>query len=383
MATIVSVILSLLLLSGILYHLYALFCVLDFFRRKEADGQQAAQEPVSIIKPLSGIDPGLGENLKSFAQQDYPEYELLLGFSERDDRTAAKVRRDIVPFLGGSVRVVVSNRELGSNRKVSNLQGMIDVARFQLLAITDSDIRAEPGYLRTVVNEYLGGKNVGMVTCLYKVSCPRSLGSAFESMTIALDFMPSVLVAGRLEGIAFGFGASMLVSKKGLEEIGGLPAIANHIADDYQLGNRLWKKGYQIVLSSVVLETVTGRMRIRDYFSHQLRWARTNRASRPRGIAGYGITFILPLALLLLILQRASVASLLLLGGVLLIRFTTAAVIYRKVIRTAKWLSWLPLLPLKDIASFVIWLWSFFGNTVTWRGRSYKIEKDGKMIEEA
>ncbi len=381
MITIVSAVLSLLLLSGILYHLYAIFCILDFFRSAKATGLRAPEQSVSIIKPLSGIDPGLGENLKSFAQQDYPEYELLLGFSERDDRTAAKVRRDIVPSLSGSVRVVVSNRELGSNRKVSNLQGMVEAARYQLLAFTDSDMRAGPDYLRTIVREYLGGQNVGMVTCLYKVSSPQALGTAFESMTIALDFMPSVLVARRLEGVAFGLGASMLVSKKGLEEIGGLSAIADHIADDYQLGNRLWKKGYTIVLSRTVLETVTGRMRIRDYFSHQLRWARTNRASRPRGIAGYGITFILPIALLLLIVQGASMPSVLQLVGVLAIRFTTAAVIYKKVIRTRKWLSWLPLLPLKDVASFGIWLWSFFGSTVTWRGRSYKIGKGGKMVE--
>src|SRR5574337_964239 len=156
--TFVSTILFLLVLCGLIYHVYAIFCILDFFSREPAR-PRTALEPVSIIKPLSGIDPGLDDNLKSFSQQDYPEYEVLLGFSERDARASAKVSRDILPFLGDNARIVVSDRELGSNRKVSNLQGMLDAARYPFLAISDSDMRAGPDYLRTVAHEFLREKN--------------------------------------------------------------------------------------------------------------------------------------------------------------------------------------------------------------------------------
>jgi ceramide glucosyltransferase len=339
--------------------------------------------PVSLLKPMKGIDHEFKENLLSFCRQEYPEYEVLLGFSGSDDGAAAKIRESVIPSVDSRVRFVTSGKDLGANRKVSNLQGLVDAAHYQLLAISDSDMRADSSYLLNIVTEYFSDRKAGLVTCLYKITRPVSLGSGLESLAIALDFIPSVLVARRFEGVTFGLGASMLVSKQGLSEIGGLQAIADYLADDYQLGNRLWKKGYRIVLSRVVLETITGPLSIRDHVLHQLRWARTYRASRPRGYAGYGVTHIVPGALLLLILSGPNVFTVSLLGAVLLVRLGLASVIYTKVIRSRQWLAWLPLFPIKDLFSFGIWVWSFFSRTVTWRGRSYIIGEEGKMVEKA
>ncbi len=378
---IATILLYLLLLSGCAYHLFSLFCVCEFFSRQKKDGYPSPFVPVSVLKPMKGLDPEFKENLTTFCSQKYPEYEVLLGFLERDDGAAAVVRNDIIPFIDCDVRVVVSSRDLGANRKVSNLQGLAEAARYPLLAMSDSDMRVDSRYLREITAEYSRRENVGMVTNLYKISNPGSLGAAFESLTIALDYMPSVLVARRLEGVTFGLGASMLVSKKALDDIGGLPPIADYLADDYQLGNRLWRKGYKVILSPVVLENVVGRMKMRDYIAHQVRWARTYRSSRPKGFAGYGIAHILPFALLLLILQGPGAPALSAVGAVLLIRSVSAAVIYRKVIRSGKWLKWLPIFPIKDIISFGIWASSFLSSTVTWRGRTYKILKSGKIVE--
>lgn len=372
-----TAILLLLLFAGSIYQLAALFCVREFFCRKEKNcGEQTPAVPVSIIKPLKDRDPGLDDNLKTFCKQNYPEYEVLLGFSERDDRAAAETAREITD---ARVRVIVSSRELGANRKVSNLQGLVEAARYPLLAISDGDMRADGSYLRDIVHEYHAAPDIGMVTCLCKIPAPRSLGAALESLTLALDFIPSVLVARRMEDITFGLGASMLVSKKGLDDIGGLSSLADYLADDYQLGNRLWKKGYRIALSRVVLETVVGCMTVLDFAVHQLRWARTYRASRPKGFAGYGITFVLPFALMLLMLNGPTPFILALFTAVLLLRYAMAALLYAAVIRTRAWLRWLPLLPLKDIAGFCIWFWSFMGNTVYWKGRPFRLTKAGRI----
>ncbi len=381
LADILSIALLLCLVLAGLYHLFSVFCVLEFFSKGKSVTMGPSSVPVSIIKPLKGIDPELTENLATYCDQDYPEYEVLLGFSEQADSRAQIEKRIAASCTTPRVRVVISPNDLGANKKVSNLQGLVESARYPLLAMSDSDMRVDRYYLRKTVEEYYRDENVGLVTCLYKISSPQTVGASLESLTIALDFIPSVLVARRLEGITFGLGASLLVSKKALEDIGGLSAIADYLADDYQIGNRLWKKGYKVVLSDVVIENIVGPMNFREYLTHQLRWAKTYRASRPKGFAGYGITHVFALSLFLLILQGPTALTVLIICAAVALRFSMAAVMYRRVIRSKNWIKWLVLIPLKDILSFGIWMWSFFSRTVSWRGKFYKINKGGTMRE--
>ncbi len=369
-----------LIVAGGIYNLLALFCVMEFFgRKKDPSNETAPAIPVSILKPLRGMDPGFRENIESFCRQDYPEYEVLLGFGDADDG-AIPAAIDIAK-TEKNVRVVISPHKRGVNRKIANLQGLLDEAKYPLIAISDSDMRVGPDYLGRIVNEYLKGE-AGMVTSLYKISDPVSIGTALESLTLASDFIPSVLVARRLEGVTFGLGASMLLSKEAIEEIGGLQAIADYLADDYQIGNRLWKKGHRIVISDCVIEDVAGSMVVSDYLLHQIRWARTYRASRPIGYLGYGITHILPFSLTLLALRGPEAVALSFLGAVVALRFGLAYMMYARAIRRLKWLKWLFLLPVRDIFGFGIWLSSFAGKKVLWRGRYYLLLKGGK-IEEA
>ena len=381
MSDTIPAILILLLLCAGGYHLFSLYCVLEFFEKERNDITVPHHIAVSIIKPLKGIDPGFSENLRTFCEQDYPEYEVLLGFSDPADNAIPQVKGMLASLTDCSVRMVISSDCSGVNRKVSNLAGLAESARYSMLAISDSDMRVDRSYLRRSMEEYFSARNVGLVTSLYKISNPESIGTALESLTIALDFIPSVLVARRLEGVTFGLGASLVLSKQALEEIGGFAELGDFLADDYELGNRLWKRGYSIVLSRFVIENVAGPMSVADYCRHQLRWARTYRASRPKGFAGYGITHMVLFSLLFLIAAGPTTLSLSVLGSTVMIRYLLAYVLHRKVIRSRQWLKWLVLLPFKDILGFGIWAWSFSGRKVSWRGNAYLILKDGKLRE--
>ena len=372
----IPVIPLLLVISSGIYSLFAIFCVMEFFRPGKLELKDIPPAPISVLKPLSGQDPELYENIQSFCSQNYPEYEVLLGVTDPNDaalKAAEKLQRQ------SSVKIVVSERSLGTNRKVSNLGGLAEVARYPLLAVSDSDMRVDSSYLKHIAGEYFSGENTGLVTSLYKISDPVSAGAAFESLTIALDVIPSVLVARRLEGVTFGLGASMLFSRQALNAIGGFEAIADYLADDYQIGNRLWQKGYKIILSRYVLEDRAGAMSIAGHLKHQLRWARTYRACRPKGFMGYGITYVFPISCLLFILQGPAILSLTALCAALGLRLCLALVICKKVIRSKKWLWWLILLPVKDILGCGIWIWSLLGSAVVWRGSRYLILKGGKI----
>jgi ceramide glucosyltransferase len=375
----ISAVLALLLLCAGCYQLFSLYCVWEFFQKERNEAALPYHIPVSIVKPLKGADPGFGENLRTFCEQDYPEYEVLLGFSDPADDAIPRVNEMVASLTDCNVRTVIGTGSPGVNRKVSNLEGLAESARHPMLAISDSDMRVDRSYLGRSMAEYFSARNVGLVTSLYKISSPESIGAALESLTIALDFIPSVLVARRLEGVTFGLGASLILSKKALEEIGGFAAIGDYLADDYQLGNRLWKRGYSIVLSRDVIENVAGPMSVEDYCRHQLRWARTYRASRPKGFAGYGITHMVPFSLLLLIVEGPTTLSLSVLGIAVMVRYGLAYVLHKKVICSRQWLKWLVLVPIKDIFGFGIWAWSFTSRKVRWRGSEYRILKDGKL----
>jgi ceramide glucosyltransferase len=378
-----SLLLLLLVMLGAAYTLFALVCVLAFFRAPRPCQTSASAPgepvPVSILKPVKGIDPSASEGLLSFCLQDYPRYEVLFGFREGDDPAIPLVAH-MVATAPCDGRLVVTEEGSGSNQKVVNLQGLVRESRYPLLAVSDSDMVVDGSYLSRIVAEFRQGKKTGMVTSLYKISRPSCFGSALESLSIALDFIPSVLVARQVEGITFGLGASMLFSREALCDIGGFGAVADYLADDYQLGFRLWQKGYENILSRHVIENQVGRMSLASYLMHQLRWARTYRASRPKGFLGYGITHIFPFALLLACIGP-DMRSLAAMGIVLALRYGLALALYRKVITTRGWLKWLFLVPLKDVFTFLIWLWSLWGSKVYWRGRYYRVIKGGKMVE--
>ena len=335
--------------------------------------------PVSILKPLKGADPGMYESFRSHCLQAYREYEIIFGVSDPGDPALELVRRLQSEFPHVAIRIVVCKRILGTNVKVSNLVQMLGEAIYEYIVVNDSDIRVPADYLRQVIAP-LHDSNVGLVTCLYRGVPGRSLGSRLEALGIETDFMGGVLAARTLEhGIRFAMGSTLAFSKKTLQSIGGLEPLLDYLADDYELGARVAAAGREVVLANVVVETFLPDYGLLPFFRHQLRWARTIRDKRRWGYAGLLLTFGIPWALLAVLLARGAWEAWLLLFIILARRVSTAAFLCARVLHDRRIFRDFWLIPLRDCIALLIWIASFTGRTVSWRGDSFLL-KNGKLV---
>jgi ceramide glucosyltransferase len=378
--TIVQFIAVIGIVSSTLYYLLCLRSAIIFLReRKTGEGSPTqALPPVSILKPLKGIDPEIYESFRSHCQQDYPEYEIIFGVSDPHDAAIESVKALKREFPDRRIQLVVSPVILGANVKVSNLAQMMAEARHDCLIVNDSDIRVQPDYLRRVIAP-LADPNVGMVTCLYRGVAAATLGSRLEALGISTDFCAGVLAARQLEsGIRFGLGSTLAFRRVELEKIGGFASIVNHLADDYELGKRIADLGLAVKLSEVVVETYLPAYSLRDFFGHQLRWARGVRDARAGGYFGLAFTFGILWALLAVVASRGAFWALGALAATLFLRFAVALVVGWKVLRDRQLFSYGWMIPLRDLIAVVVWIVSLGGHTVTWRGDRFEL-KDGKL----
>ncbi|MGC1647371.1 MAG: bacteriohopanetetrol glucosamine biosynthesis glycosyltransferase HpnI [Candidatus Sulfotelmatobacter sp.] len=368
-------------LSSSAYYILCLWSARTFLREKKTDGGARPQmlPPVSILKPLKGADPDIYESFRSHCLQDYPEYEIIFGVSDPDDPAVASVQQLQREFPERSIRLVVSPNKLGANVKVSNLEQTLPWARYEHLLVNDSDIRVEPDYLRRVMAP-LTDERVGMVTCLYRGLPASTLGSHLESLGISTDFCAGVLVARQLEGgLRFGLGSTLAFRRSDLERIGGFKSIVDFLADDYELGRRIAGLGLQVVLSNVVVETHLPAYDLRGFWSHQLRWARGVRDSRAGGYIGLVSTYGLMWGLFALIAGGAALWSWAVLGATALLRLAVALVVGNGVLDDRRLWGSLWLLPVRDLVAVAVWIASFAGHTVTWRGDRFELRK-GRLI---
>ena len=367
-------------LASIAYYAVCLWSAAEFLRTTKAAGEGARftpEIPVSILKPLKGTDPEMYESFRSHCLQDYSEYELIFGVNDPADPAVEVVERLKKEFPLLPIRLILCSRDLGANTKVGNLVQMLRAARHDLIVVNDSDIRVAPGYVRRVTAP-LARWEVGLVTCLYRGIANRTLGSKLESVGISTDFAAGVLVARQMEGIKFGLGSTLAFRRRDLEGIGGFEALADYLADDYQLGVRLARQGWKVELSDVVVETFLPEYSTPDFLAHQLRWARTVRDSRFWGYAGIGLTFGLPWAMLALAFARGGSWAWGLLALTLAMRVAVAWGVGRSVLQDRQVLPLLYLLPLRDVVAFFVWMASFAGHTVHWRGEVFQLRK-GKL----
>jgi len=365
-------------ISSIAYYAVCLWSAAGFLRDTGANTTRATQDfpPVSILKPLKGTDPEMYENFRSHCLQDYPAYEIIFGVSDDHDPAIEMVERLREEFPQHEIRLVHCDQNLGSNTKVSNLAQMLPHARHEYLLVNDSDIRVPPDHLRRVLAP-LGDPKIGLVTCPYRGVANATLGSRLESLGISTDFFPGVLVARNIEGMKFALGSTLALRRRDLQTIGGFEAFVDYLADDYHIGSRIAALGKKIELSSVIVDSFLARYTIRDFFDHQLRWARTVKDVRRWGYLGLGITFGLTWALLTLILAHGASWAWMLLAVILVMRLAVAVYVGQRVLRDPQTglLGWLPL---RDMVALFVWLASFAGHTVTWRGASYTL-KQGKL----
>jgi ceramide glucosyltransferase len=369
-------------LASSAYYLICLWSAAAFLRRRHALGRKDTSvllPPVSILKPLKGTDPDIYESFRSHCLQDYPEYEIIFGVSDPADPAIASVEQLQREFPSRAIRLVVSQNQLGANVKVSNLEQMLQAARYQHLVVNDSDIRVERNYLRRVLLP-LADEHVGMVTCLYRGVAASTFGSRLEALGISTDFCAGVLVARQLEGgLRFGLGSTLAFRRSDLERIGGFHSIVDYLADDYELGRRIAALGMQVVLSEVVVGTHLPAYDLRGFVAHQLRWARGVRDARAGGYIGLVSTYGLMWALLNLIAAHAAPWSWAVLGAIGLLRFAVALAVGKFVLQDDHLLKNLWLLPVRDLIAVAVWIASFTGHTVTWRGDRFELE-NGRLI---
>jgi ceramide glucosyltransferase len=324
--------------------------------------------PLSILKPVRGRDPRFYEALNSHAAQDYPEFEIVFGLKDPADPALEDIRRLIAAYPQVQIRIVHEAPE-APNGKAAMLIALAADARHPYLLVNDSDIVVEPGYLRTVMSG-LQDPKTGLVTCLYRAS-GQSFPARFEALGIATEFMPSVLVA-RLSGVAeFALGSTMAFRVEQLRQIGGFEAIADYIADDYQLGARIHALGLHILFADTVVETNLGDGSWSDVWKHQVRWSRTIRVSRGGGYMGAVITHTTFWCLIAALGGEYSVAL-----ACLVIRMAAGILTARRVLKAdVDW--WL--MPIRDLWGFAVWCAGLFGSTVEWRTQKLKLRSDGRI----
>lgn len=371
-----SIVVAGLALCGMGFYLLCLWSVRTF-RRANRQPLPGFAPPVSILKPLRGVDPEMYESFRSHCVQDYPEYEIIFGVSDSDDPAVDAVHQLMREFPACKIQLAICPEVLGTNRKTSNVVQMLQYARHDHILINDSDIYVTPDYLRRVMAPF-SRPQVGLVTCPYRGIAAPTLGSRLESVGISTEFFAGVLSAWQIEhGLHFALGSTLAISRTALEAIGGLEPLVDHLADDFELGSRISRTGFEVVLVDLVVETHLPAYSFSEFFQHQMRWARSTRDSRRRGYLGILLTFGLPWAMIAALLSHGATWSWLLLASATLLRalvaLKVAGVVQDRAIVRHLWL-----VPLRDVIAFWVWFASFGGHEVHWRGDIFILE-NGKI----
>lgn len=359
------------------YYVLAIVSALRFFRNRSplpAD----FNPPVSVLKPVRDLDREAYENYASFCRQEYPEFEVLFCVPDEKDPAIPVIEQVIRDFPERSIRLLVGAEQLGTSNKVNKMVRMVREAKYDILIISDSDIRVGPGYLRAVAAPFRD-PHVGAVTCLYRGLTDGSLVSDMEALGNTSDFDAGVLTAWALGGVDFTLGATMATTKKHLAEIGGFEAMVDHFTDDYELGHRLHALGYRVELTTFPVYTVFPAQTLRECFAHQVRWNLTLRHAAPWGHLGLVFTHGLPWAILASAIAPSAWISAAYLAGYVVLRGTMAWTVGvwgvgDPLLRRKIWL-----VPLRDTFAFVVWLTSFFKRRVIWRGSWYYI-RDKRLV---
>jgi len=361
------------------YSVAAIVAAERFFRGlpsvDDGTGPGGSEPPVSILKPIRGLDRETYENYASFCHQDYPEFEILFCVTDETDPAVPVIRQLIGDFPERSIRLLIGAEPVGASDKVNKLCRMVGEARYEILVITDSDVRVAPGFLKAV-SAPLEDPAVGGVTCLYRGLTDGSFPANLEALTNSTDFAPGVLVAWMLGGgkLDFMLGAVMGTTKTHLAEIGGFESLADYFCDDYELGNRLAARGYRVELSRFPVDIVYPHESLQEAFRHQLRWNLSIRYSRPWGHVGLVFTQILVWFLAGLFLTPSWLAEFGFAAGYALLRREVAVRtgvrgLQDPLVREKMWI-----LATRDLFAFIVWLVSFFPQRIQWRDRQFYVE---------
>jgi ceramide glucosyltransferase len=362
------------------YYLISLYCVVDYFRavRKLPARNDGFTPPASILKPVRGMDRDAYENFASYCGLNYPEYEMIFAVADLNDPAIPVIKKLQQDFPERQIRLLTSVERLGENNKINSFCRLVKEAKYDLLVMTDTDVRAGRDYLREVAGPF-ADPAVGGVTSFYRCMGGGTLAADLDMLGMSTDSVPSALVARKLEGnVRFAFGWTMATTKKHLAEIGGWEAMVNYHSDDFELGNRLARKGYRVELMREPVWMVFPEENLREFLTHELRWSIGLRNVRPSGYAGMILTHGLPWAVLAAMVAGAAgwmgVAALYL-AAYLVLRLSVVWAagswgLGDKMVTPRLWL-----VPLRDAISAAVWLVGFFSDKIRWRGLEYRVKK--------
>ena len=365
-----TAILAALLCGALVYTLLSILAAIQYLGVRPCE--HGAQEPISVLKPLFGLERGLESNLRTFFEQDYSAFEILFAVRDSADPAIAVVEDLQREYPRVPARLLITGEPPYSNAKVYSLDCMLAAAAHDLVVMSDSDTRATPSMLRALSAEFLDPQ-VGLATCPYRAVPGPGLWSRVEAAGMNTDFLAGILVARMIEGMHFAIGPTIAARRSVLKSIGGFNRLKDYLAEDFVMGKFAAEAGHGVILSSYVIEHHIGGTDLRHTAAHRLRWVRSTRRSRPLGYVGQIFTMPVPIAILCCALSPAWWPVL---PAVMVLRTLAAWVLATRVARAR---FSLPLLAVEDLASFCFWVAGFFGNTITWRGRRYRLYSDGRF----
>ena len=366
------------------YYFLSLYCVVQYFHelRKLPPSKSSFAPPISILKPVRGVDQEAYENFASYCRLDYPEYEIVFAVADVDDPAVPIIEQLQKDFPGRSIRLIKGVARVGTNSKVNSLCRLVQEAKYDLVVMSDSDVRVEADYLKVTAAPFADSQ-VGAVTAFYRCITKSGAAASLSALGMCLDSAPGALVARRLEKkMQFAYGWTMATTKQRLAEVGGWEAMANHHSDDFELGNRISRCGYRVELMRKPVWMLFPQETIRQFLRHELRWSIGLKNVRPTAYSSLLLTHGLPWALLAASVAAAAgwkgiAAAHLLAYLVLRIGLAWATGVWGlgdHGIRKKLWL-----VPVRDAISFLIWMGGFFSDKILWRGLVYRV-KNGQLF---
>lgn len=353
--------------------MYCLLAIAAAVRHTKQTRQKSldACVPISILKPLSGLDEGLEQNLRSYFEQDYRNFEILFAVRWESDPAVPVVRKLMAEYSAVGSKLIFTGEPPYAHAKVFSLKCMLDEARHELIAMADSDVRVARDFCSSLATEFQD-ERLGLVTCPYRALAGDSIWSRLEAVGMNTDFHAGLFTAVMMEGTKFAVGPTIVARRSALESLGGIERVKDYLAEDYMLG-RLASDHVDVRLSPYIVEHRIGSEPVTKNFAHRLRWARSSRRSRPAGYVGQFFTHPIPVGLLITLLWPSLWPFMAL---TIALRAAAAWIVSKRILGVS--VPW-ALLPLQDMLGFAFWIAGFFGNSIQWRGRRYLLNRDGTM----
>lgn len=367
--------------AGSIYAVLCLLAMLRFRTRRQKPSRHsfASWPPVTVLKPVYGLEKNLRENLRSACLQDYPEFQVVFSVQRRDDPAIPLLQELLSEFGSARVTLAIEDCRMGTNGKINNMIGGIKYARHEILVISDSDVFLRPDYLRSIVAP-LADPEVGFVCTLYKAASADSWFEKVELLTLNADLMTNIVFAHVTGAVKLCVGATTALRRSTLVAIGGLEALADYLVEDYEMGRRIWESGKKDVIVPYFIDTTMDLASPSQWWGHQVYWDQNSRAARP---VPYFFTIILksiPFSLLYALVRLGDPISLMVLAAAILVRLSTAALIMGWGLRDPEGIRALWLLPFRDVTGLISWLLAYTLRTTVWRGTRFELTNDGRLL---